>query len=262
MRTGVILALVVALAAAAGCSQATTSPPPPRPTSIPKAVSYQNVQDLIAAIRAAGQPKLSDVWVSKLPSKLAPAAAHAQGGTLGVTAPGDKNPWLAFVALFPDAAWKRFGVTYGQHLAAGFNAPDIWQLQGPNWFFWGVGKQTLEAVRGAVGGELGHTRLAAPIPLARLSALARHFRPKQAWWTTLSRAEAERVLGASLKPGPDLTYVVLMKGDFKDVSGNPVPWAVSAGRPGDSATRVFGTPPQTYGHGWTALDLASPQPSP
>ncbi len=166
MRTGAVIALIVALVALAGCGQSATSSPSPQPTSTPTAGSYANVQDLVAAIRAAGQPKLSDVWVSKPPAKLAPAAAHAQGGTLGVTAPGDENPWLAFVALFPDAAWKRFGVTYGQVLAARFRAPAIWQLEGPNWFLWGINKRTFMAVQRAIGGDLGHTRLAAPSPQA------------------------------------------------------------------------------------------------
>jgi hypothetical protein len=166
VKTGAALLLVLIVVVAVGCGQSATTSPSPQPTSTPTAVSYTNVQDLVAAIRAAGQPKLSDVWVSKPPSKLAPAVAHAQGGTLGVTANGDANPWLAFVALFPDPAWNRFGVAYGQTLAARFHAPAIWQLQGPNWFLWGVHKKTFLAVQRVVGGDLGYTRLATPTPQA------------------------------------------------------------------------------------------------
>jgi hypothetical protein len=263
VRTRAALVLVLVVAVLAGCGQASNSTSSPHPTSIPTAVSYRDVPALVAAIRAAGQPQLSDVSVGTFPEKLVPAGAHAQRGAFGVAVPGEEAPWFTAAGVFPDVGTMQYGVVYGRHMAVvGFHAPAIWQLRGPNWFLWGVHKQSLEAVRSAIGGELGQTRLTAPIPLARLSALARRFRPKEAWWTTLSRGEAERVLGHSLQSDPDLTYVVLMKGEFTDASGNAVAWAVSAGRPDDPTTRAFGTPPQTYGHGWTALDLASPEASP
>ena len=167
MRIGAVLALIVALVALAGCGQSATNSPSPQPTSTPTAVSYANVQDLVAAIRAAGQPELSDVHIGAFPERLVPAGAHAQRGAFGVAVPGEDAPWFTVAGAFPDAGTMRYGVSYGQYMAAvGFHATAIWQLRGPDWFLWGIGKTALQAVQGAIGGELGPTLHATPSPKA------------------------------------------------------------------------------------------------
>ena len=167
MRIGAVLALIVALVALAGCGQSATNSPSPQPKSTPTAVSYANVQDLVAAISAAGQPQLSDVHIGAFPEKLVPAGAHAQRGAIGVAVPGEDAPWFTVAGVFPDANTMRYGVSYGQYMAAvGFHATAIWQLRGPNWFLWGISKKALQAVQGAIGGKLGPTLLATPSPKA------------------------------------------------------------------------------------------------
>ena len=95
--------------------------------------------------------------------------------------------------------------------------------------------------------------------LAQLTALAEHLGAQQAWWLALPRGAAEDLLGEL--PGADpgssaTTYVVLMRGDFNDGTGQPMTWAVAAGKAGaDTATRVFAARPEVSGHSWTALEL-------
>ena len=167
MRVGAGVLLVLFAAVLAGCGHAAVNSPSPRPTSTPAAVSYRDMAALVAAIRAAGQPQLSDVHIGAFPERLVPAGAHAQRGAIGVAVPGEDAPWFTVAGVFPDANTMRYGVSYGQYMAAvGFHATAIWQLRGPNWFLWGISKKALQAVQGAIGGKLGPTLLATPSPKA------------------------------------------------------------------------------------------------
>ena len=168
MRIGAVLVLVVVLLGLAACGQpASTAAPSPKPMSTPAAVSYRDTAALVAAIRAAGQPQLSNVSIGAFPEQLVPAGVHAQRAALGVAAPGTDGPWFTVAGVFPQPGTMRYGVSYGQHMAAvGFHAPAIWQLRGPNWFCWGIGKGALQAVQRAIGGELGPTLHATPSPKA------------------------------------------------------------------------------------------------
>jgi len=98
-----------------------------------------------------------------------------------------------------------------------------------------------------------------PSELAQLTALAEHLGAQQAWWLALPRSTAEDLLGElpGAGPGPSATtYILLMRGDFNDGTGQPMTWAVAAGEAGaDTATRVFAARPEVSGHSWTALEL-------
>ena len=67
VRVGAGVLLVLFAAVLAGCGHAAVNSPSPRPTSTPAAVSYRDMAALVAAIRAAGQPQLSDVHIGAFP---------------------------------------------------------------------------------------------------------------------------------------------------------------------------------------------------
>jgi len=98
-----------------------------------------------------------------------------------------------------------------------------------------------------------------PSELGQLTALAEYFGAQQAWWLALPRGAAEDLLGElpDASPGPSATtYVVLMRGDFNDGTGQPMTWGVAAGEAGaDVVARVFAARPEVSGHSWTALAL-------
>ena len=152
MRIGAILGFVAALAVLAGCGQSPSVSPSP-----PAAVSYSDPAALVAAIRGADGPKLSDAYTNTDATAFMPREAHAQRGSFAVAVPGEEAPWFTVCAVFPDARSRQLGETYGQHLAANYHAQAIFQLKGPNWLVWGIHKKALEAVQRAIGGEIGLT---------------------------------------------------------------------------------------------------------
>jgi hypothetical protein len=62
---------------------------------------------------------------------------------------------------------------------------------------------------------------------------------------------------------PTTIYVVLVRGDFNEASGNPMGWAVAVGQArADLASTAMESRPEVPGNTWTALDLPSPQANP
>jgi hypothetical protein len=98
-----------------------------------------------------------------------------------------------------------------------------------------------------------------PSELSRLTALAEHLGAQQAWWMALPHSAAEDLMGDLPGAGPSpsaTTYVVLMRGDFNDGTGQPMSWGVAAGEAGaEVVARVFAARPEVSGHSWTALEL-------
>jgi len=162
-----VVLIIVALLALSGCEQPRSTPTPtptPSSTHAPAAVAFRDPAALHAAIGKAGGPKLSDVNVGTFGERFMPRKAHAKEGNFGVAVQGEEAPWFAIVAVFPDAASRRLGVAYGQHLAALSHAPSIWQLKGPNWLMWSQSRRALDAVQRAIGGEVGLTPSATSSP--------------------------------------------------------------------------------------------------
>lgn len=164
MRTGAAVALIVALAVLAGCGQA-SSGASPSPTATPDAVSYADPAALYAAIGKAGAPKVEELGVGTFSAAM-PGVAHAMRGNFRVAISSDRfNLYLSdgspassmVMAVFPDAAARRLGASFGPHMASALGWPSIWQLQGPNWLIWSVDEQALRSVQGAIGGELSPT---------------------------------------------------------------------------------------------------------
>jgi hypothetical protein len=164
VRIGPVLVLVVAVLGPAGCGQSSPSAPP-SPASTPAAVNYADPAALYAAIEKAGSPKVEGLAVGTF-SDAMPKAAHAAKGNFMVAISSDRyNLYLSdgspatsmVMAVFPDAAARKSGSAFGQHMAGSLGWPSIWQLQGPNWLLWGVDEQDLRGIQGAIGGALGRT---------------------------------------------------------------------------------------------------------
>ena len=174
-----VAVLVVALLALVGCGQSKpASSPTPQPTGTPSAVAYADPAALCAAIQKAGAPKVEGLGVGAFSEGGSmPREAHATRGSFMVAIPDDRymlylddgTPATSVVAaVFPDAASRRLGVLFGQHMADALGWPSIWQLQGPNWLIWNVDKDALRGIQGAIGGTLGRTPavIASPGPSA------------------------------------------------------------------------------------------------
>jgi hypothetical protein len=165
VRIGAILVLVVAGLGLAACGQSSATLPA-SPTSTPAAVSYADPAAVYAAIVKAGAPKVEGFGGGTFSAGGSmPAAAKARRGNFMAAISSDRymltlsdgTPGVPIVmAVFPDAASRKLGVAFGQHIAAVRGIPSEPQLQGPNWLIWGD-EEALRAIQGAIGGKLGHT---------------------------------------------------------------------------------------------------------
>ncbi len=164
----IVAVLAATLLALAGCGQAMPlDSPTPSPAGTPSAATYADPAALYAAIQKAGTPKVEGLGVGSFSDRGGmPSSAHAKRGNFMVASPGsqsmlylaDGSPATAVVAaVFPDAASKRLGTLFGQHIAKLLGWPSVWQLQGANWLVWSTEWDSLQAMRAAIGGRLART---------------------------------------------------------------------------------------------------------
>lgn len=164
----IVAVLIVALLALVGCGQSNPAgSPAPRPTGTPSAVAYADPAAVFAAIQKAGAPKVEGLGTGDFSEGGSiPGEAHAKRGNFMVAITEDRymlylddgTPATSVVAaVFPDAASRRLGVPFGQHMADALGWPSVWQLQGPNWLIWSTDAESLRGIQGAIGGALGRT---------------------------------------------------------------------------------------------------------